>query len=59
MTSKTLTDNFPFTFKTFTGKLLIAINPMKAIHLYSKEIMETYRSKRTDSMCPHIFSIGN
>lgn len=46
--------------KTFTGKLLIAINPMKKIDFktYSEKTMTAYRLQHKRSMPPHIYSIG-
>lgn len=52
---------FGFVLKTFTGKLMISINPMnpmKTVDLYSEENMVAYRLKTRGSMPPHVYSIG-
>ena len=42
---------------TYTGKILISINPFKNLDLYSDEIMKTYKNNLLVN--PHIYQIAN
>jgi len=42
---------------TYTGNILISVNPFKNLDLYSKETMEIYKLKELEF--PHIYQIAN
>jgi len=42
---------------TYTGKILISVNPFKNLELYSEEVMKKY--KRDNNLVPHIYEIAN
>ncbi|XP_031633965.1 myosin heavy chain 95F-like, partial [Contarinia nasturtii] len=43
---------------TFSGKLLIAINPLQPLPLYSNEVIESYKAKTNHMLQPHIFCVA-
>lgn len=47
------------TLQTYTGKILIAVNPFQKIsHLYGTHMMEQYRGMRLGELSPHVFAIA-
>ena len=44
--------------QTYTGGILVAINPYKFLNIYSDEITCKYQGKRLIEQDPHIFAIG-
>jgi hypothetical protein len=46
--------------KTYTGNILVAVNPYKKITtLYSLDVVRKYQNAQFDENPPHIFAIGN
>eukprot|EP01025_Chloroclados_australasicus_P037082 TRINITY_DN3778_c0_g2_i3.p1 TRINITY_DN3778_c0_g2~~TRINITY_DN3778_c0_g2_i3.p1 ORF type:complete len:238 (-),score=33.65 TRINITY_DN3778_c0_g2_i3:95-808(-) len=45
---------------TYTGSILIAINPFAALtHLYGTEMMNQYRGKELGELSPHVYAIAD
>ena len=44
---------------TFTGNILIAVNPYKDLPIYGKETIRAYSGKLIGQQPPHVFAIAN
>lgn len=45
---------------TYTGSILIAINPFAALnHLYGKHMMEQYRGVALGDLSPHVYALSH
>ncbi|XP_071481715.1 myosin-VIIa-like [Diadema antillarum] len=44
---------------TYTGTILVAVNPYQVLPIYMREQIEAYRDKRIGELSPHIFAIAD
>eukprot|EP00057_Strongylocentrotus_purpuratus_P025453 XP_011679927.1 PREDICTED: myosin-VIIa [Strongylocentrotus purpuratus] len=44
---------------TYTGTILVAVNPYQVLPIYMREQIEAYRDKRIGELPPHIFAIAD
>lgn len=51
--------NWDLLFQTYTGSILVAVNPYQILPIYTAEQIKMYKERKIGELPPHIFAIGD
>jgi myosin-7 len=50
---------FFYRLQTYTGSILVAVNPYQILPIYTAEQIKLYKDRKIGELPPHIFAIGD
>lgn len=57
--STIVTTDLYITLQTYTGSILVAVNPYQILPIYTAEQIKLYKDRKIGELPPHIFAIGD
>lgn len=51
--------DLPLIFQTYTGSILVAVNPYQLYPIYNAEYIQKYQNQKIGELPPHIFAVAD